>query len=107
MEQYYRLNTTLSYAMSVYNHKHPKCKFQPVDWNILGIVESFERANKKCFMKNETLANMSMCTPRTVITSIKRLCDAGLLEKEKKNGKTILHYKKDAVDEFINENQED
>ena len=71
-------------------------KFTLLDFNILCLVKSFYKSEKDFYMSNEQISNLMFSCEKTVRTSIKRLCEAGLLKKQyiknnKFNGRKLIY----------------
>lgn len=74
----------ISEAMSKSN-----IKFTLLDFNILCLVESFNKSGQNFYMTNDQLAKIMLSCERTIRTSINHLCAAGLLKKQYTKGKKI------------------
>lgn len=71
------------------NTKYFYGNLKPIEFLILAKVEEFARNGQSCYISNENLGKMFNVSRGTIINSINRLIEKGLLEKanEKYNGK--------------------
>lgn len=105
----YKNYFNISEAMVTHNNTMPGPKFTLLDYNILCLVKSFHESKSKFYMSNEQLAAQLFSCEKTVRTSIKRLCAAGLLQKDYIDNNRLkgryLTYQPDNVEKFITDMQ--
>ena len=79
----YKMQTNITRALKHYNEITTNSKFTILDGNILCMVKSFSDNGSKFFMSEKEIAENTISSEKTVQRSINRLCEAGLLKKEK------------------------
>ena len=101
----YQMHTDITKALKRYNDMTASNTFSTLDGNILCMVKSFADKNLDFFMSEKEIAENNITSISTVQRSIKRLCEAGLLKREKDyaegKGKRLLIYQYSAVQELI------
>ena len=103
----YQNHSYIAQAMQTHNSIMPGPKFTLLDYNILCLVKSFNETGNCFYMSNEQLAKEFFSCEKTVRSSIKRLCEHGLLKKEYIENNRLkgryLTYQEDAVQRFVSE----
>lgn len=78
----FKLNTSISRAMSVHNKIMTGPRFNTLDAAILNLVKSFSETNTKFFISNKELGEILVADPSTVQRSVDRLIASGLISKQ-------------------------